>query len=204
MERLYIYIMKKILLILICLLFARMANAQDNQLALDEHNKYIYYQVIDLPGVSADSLNKNAAGFIKMTYNRGGKVSKGNTDNISVKDKFLTQNATAFVKHENGEINYVLNIECKDAKYRFWLTDFVFTPYERDRYGAFVPAKGINLPIETASSKIDKKELSGYLDQTNTFCKQLGERLKQYMAGQRPEIKKTDRPPVKKIVTDKW
>jgi len=199
-ERLYLYIMKRILIIAVCLLFTVSVHAQAPVLALDEHNKYIYYEVVDLPGISADSLNKNSAYFTREEYPKNKSVQISNTSAV-IRDKFLTY--ASFVKHENGEIHYILNIECKDSKYRYWLTDFVFTPYQRDRYGVFVPVTGINIQLENASSKIDKKELAGYLDQTTIFCTQLREKLKKYMA-EGEKTKKLEQPPVKKIVTDKW
>jgi hypothetical protein len=191
--------MKKIAVLVVSLMIAGMANAQKSLLSLDEHNKYIYYQVVDLPGISADSLYKNAAYFIKSAYPKAKSAQSNNS--INIKDKFLTY--TSFVKHENGEMAYMLNIECKDAKYRYWLTDFVFTPYERNRYGVYVPINGIEIPLESAESKVIKKDLDGYFDQTGAFCKQLGEKLKKYMAEDHT-TKKPDQQPAKKIVTDKW
>lgn len=166
---------------------------------MDERNKYIYYQVVDMPGYSADSLDKNAAWFVKSIYPK--TKSKADNSNISIKDKFLT--FTTVVKHESGEIAYTLNIECKDAKYRYWLTDFVFTPYEKNRYGVFVPVNGIEIPLEGTSTRVTQKELEGYFDQTGTFCKQLGEKLKKEMT-EGPLTKKKEPPTVKKVVTDKW
>ena len=179
-------------------MIAGMANAQKSLLSLDEHNKYIYYQVVDLPGISTDSLYKNATYFIKSSFPKTKSTQSSNS--INIKDKFLTY--ASFVKHENGEMSYTLNIECKDGKYRYWLTDFVFTPYERNRYGVYVPVNGIEIPLETAESKVNKKELDGYFDQTGAFCKQLGEKLKKEMT-EGHTTKKTDQP-LKKIVTDKW
>jgi hypothetical protein len=192
--------MKKILLILICLLFARMASAQDNQLALDEHNKYVYYEVVDLPGISADSIHRNSNAFVEITYPKS-KSKQISSAGILVKDKFLIYSPIA--KHESGEITYTLNIECKDSKYRYWLADFVFTPYERNRYSVYVPVNGINIPLESAITKVSQKELNGYLEQTGAFCKQLGIRLKQYMVEDHHLII-PDKQPAKKIVTDKW
>lgn len=198
-ERLYIYTMKRELLIAVCLLLAQMAHAQKKLLQLNEQNKYIYYHVVDLPGISADSLLKNSQGFMESTYPKNKPEQINNTE-IALKDKFLTY--TYIVKHESGEINYTLNVECKDFKYRYWLTDFVFTPYERNRYGVFVPVNGINLPLETAANRLDKKELDGYLNQTGAFCKQLGENLQKYMAEGHHEPKIDKQP--SKVVTDKW
>jgi Domain of unknown function (DUF4468) with TBP-like fold len=190
--------MKKPLVTLVCFLLSRLVNAQIPALALDEHNKYVYYQVIDLPGFSADSLYKNSVYFIQEAYPKK-KPEHGNSS-IMIRDKFLTY--TTLIKHESGEISYTLNIECKDSKYRYWLTDFQFTPYQRDRYGVFVATPGINLPLETAASKIDKKELDSYLSQTAAFCTGLSEQLKKYMADGH-SVKKIDHQPAK-ILTDKW
>lgn len=184
----------------------RMANAQQSLLALDEHNKYIYYHVIDRPGITADSLNSNAITFVKENFPKI-RSRIGTDTSISIKDKFQTYSALSFARHESGQITYTLTIECKNFKYRFWLTDFVFTPFQRDRYGMFVPVNGKDVPLENASSKLDKKELEGYFDQTGLYCEQLGEKLKLYMT-QDHSIKKPkeqqSQPPVKKIVTSKW
>ena len=170
---------------------------------MNEQNKYIYYQVVDMPGFTADSLTKNALYFVKSVYRNIKFKQQSSTDNITLVNKFLPYNVMSFSKHESGEIDYSFNVECKDNKYRYWLTDFTFTPYEKNRYGVFVPKLGINMPLETAISRLDKKELEGYLDQTGTFCKQTGEKLKKYMT----EGAKSNKPaqqPVKKVVTDKW
>ncbi len=194
--------MKRFLLAAIGLFIIRSANAQKNLLSLNEQNKYIYYQVVDMPGIALDSLKKNAEYFIKTTYPKAKPGPEVTAGNFYTSDKFLVYSVATFVKHESGEIAYTLNIECKDSKYRYWLTNFIFTPYEKNRYGVFVPKPGIDLPLETAESKLDKKELNGYFDQTGAFCKQLGEKLKLYMA-EGHGIKKAEKLPAK-VVTDKW
>src|ERR1700712_386888 len=143
--------MKRLLLVVICLVIFCAANAQQIKLALDEHNRYVYYEVVDKGGISADSLYKNAKGFIEQSYPKSKPGSPANYHTL-IKDKFLTY--SALVKHENGEIAYELNIECRDAKYRYWLTNFVFTPYERNRYGMYVPMNGVNVPLETGGPKM--------------------------------------------------
>ncbi len=197
--------MKKIVLFTVCWLTFLAANAQKSLLALDEHNKYIYYQVVDRPGVTADSLNNETVAFVKENFPKI-KSRIGTDTSISIKDKFQTYSALSFARHESGQITYTLTIECKNFKYRFWLTDFVFTPFQRDRYGMFVPVNGKDVPLENASTKLEKKELEGYLDQTGLYCEQLGEKLKLYMT-QNHSTKKSQQPPqrpIKKVVTDKW
>jgi hypothetical protein len=153
-----------------------------------------------MPGIKADSLQKNMVLFMKEFYPKEKSLQITNS-NESVKDKFLTY--TALVKHENGEMAYALNIECKEGKYRYWITNFVFTPYEKNRYGMFVPVNGVAIPLEKASDKLTKKDVEGYFDQTGAFCKQFGDKLKKYMAEGKPQQPKVDKP-VKKIVTEKW
>jgi len=191
--------MKKILLLVAGLAISGMVSAQKSLLSIDENNKYIYYQVVDRPGVSADSLHKNAALFMNDFYPKE-KSLQLSSAGVSVKDKFLTY--TSLVKHENGEMTYALNIECKDGKYRYWITDFVFTPYEKNRYGMFTAVNGVTIPLEKASDKLVKKDVEGYFEQTGAFCKQLGDKLKKYMVEGKaqPKVDKL----VKKIVTDKW
>lgn len=194
--------MKRILFLLTCIAVAWSANAQKALLALDENNKYIYYQVVDQPNATRDSLNRKALSFVRGTYKKI-KTNLTGDSVISIKDKILTYSVLAFAKHESGEIKYTLTIECRDNKYRYWFADFVFTPYYKDRYGNFVPQSGIEIPLEKAISKIDKKELDGYLDQTGAYCKQAGDGLKAFMSQNHLSVKAGTQP-VKKIVTNKW
>ncbi|MDO3628784.1 DUF4468 domain-containing protein [Mucilaginibacter sp. BT774] len=192
--------MKTILLLIASLAISAAVNAQKSLLSIDENNKYIYYQVVDMPGIKADSLQKNMVLFIKEFYPKEKSLQVTNPG-ASVKDKFLTY--TSLVKHENGEMTYALNVECKDGKYRYWVTDFVFTPYEKNRYGMFTPVSGMYITLEKVSDKLPKKDVEGYFEQTGAFCKQLGDKLKKYMAEGKPQQPKENKP-VKKIVTDKW
>ncbi|HJP63723.1 MAG TPA: DUF4468 domain-containing protein [Mucilaginibacter sp.] len=192
--------MKRILILFSCILTFQIVSAQKSLLSLNEQNKYIYYQVVDLPGAGADSLTKKAAAFVAENKLKG-KLSADTT--LVIHDKFQTHSSLSFSKHENGEITYTFTIQCKDSKYRFWFTDFTFIPYERDRYGAFVPVSGKEISLDNASSKLEKKELNGYLDQTGAYCQQMGLKLKDYML-QNHTAKKTAAPVVKKVVTDKW
>lgn len=194
--------MKKLLLSLIVTLLIYSASAQKALLALDENNKYIYYQVVDHPNATKDSLSGKAEAFFKDVFKKDRPVRVGDSS-FAIKDKFLTYSALTFARHESGEIDFIFNIECKDNKYRYWLSDFVFRPYQKDRYGMFVPVNGIEIPLEKASAKLDKKELEGYLDQTGTYCKQMGDNLQAFMI-QNHQSSPKNTPPVKKIVTKKW
>lgn len=129
------------------------------------------------------------------------KIKPVGTTDLSGQGKFLVYGGISILKHEKGEIDYTLNIEFKDQKYRYWLTNFTFIPYERDRYNNYVPKQGISVPLETATSKFDKKDVDGYLDETGVFCKQFNDGIKPYLnkisVAKKEEV-------TKKIVTDKW
>ena len=192
--------MKTLLIGLVGFLFAGNAFAQQNLLSFDEHNKYIYYQVVIMPALPADTLRERGEYFLKTAYPKTVVKSVG-VESLKGEAKFITYGGVSVMRHEKGEVAYEVNIEFKDQKYRFWLTNFVFTPYQRDRYGNFVPQQGVDIPLETASSRLEKKELASYLDETGTFCKQWGDKLKSYML-KVPAQKKEET--VKKVVTDKW
>jgi len=190
--------MKRILILLLLSVYAEITVAQ-KELSFDEHNKYIYYQVVGMPGFAKDTLLSKGLSFIKADYPKTKVTATANQ--ITDRGKFLVYGGASVLKHEDGEITYLLTIECKDQKYRYWITDFVFTPYQRDRYGNFVPEQGINIPLETASSRLDKKEADHYVQEAGAFCKELGDRLKLYIT----EARATRKPEAaKKVVTDNW
>ncbi|MBS1530812.1 MAG: DUF4468 domain-containing protein [Bacteroidetes bacterium] len=194
--------MKRIFLVLAGILLLYTASAQKSLLAQDENNKYIYYQVVDQPNATKDSLVGKVNSFLHEAFKKSKRIQTGDSL-FTVKDKFLTYSAFTFAKHESGEVDFVLNIECKDNKYRYWLTDFVFRPYYKDRYGMFVPENGIEIPLEKASSKLDKKDLEGYLAQTGAYCRQTGDNLKAFMI-QNHQFSKANTQPARRVVTKKW
>lgn len=196
----YLYTMKTILISLFCILTVKITLAQSDLLSFDEHNKYIFYQVVDMPGFSVDSLRDRGVNYLNVVYPKYQLKSKAG-NNLTGEGSFLTYGGVSVLKHEKGEINYTFTIEFKDHKYRYWLTGFVFTPYQRDRYGNFVPQQGIDIPLETADKKLDKKDLAAYLNETGAFCKKFGDGLKQYITNV-PAPKKEEM--TKKVVTDKW
>jgi len=195
--------MKRIIIAAFLILLAKVSPAQQDLLSFDEHNKYIYYQVVDIPGITADSLHGRGWYFLKTTYPKY-KLKNPNAGSITGEGRFMIYNGLSILKHEGGEISYQLNIEFKDQKYRYWLTSFIFTPYERDRYGNFVPKLGIEIPLETAQSKLDKKELDNYLNETGAFCKQFGDKLKLSMTTPLRKEEVVKKEEAKKVVTDKW
>jgi hypothetical protein len=173
--------MKKLFVALLCLCAAKSATAQKDLLSFDEHNKYIYYQVVEQPGLNADTFQNRALYFLKTMYPKNELNKIENPAIINGNGKLLMLTGVSVAKHVDGEISYTFNIEYKDQKYRYWLTDFVFTPYYVDRYGNSVPKPGTEIPLEDGASKLDNGKLANYSIQISNYSKQFGERLKQHM-----------------------
>jgi hypothetical protein len=165
--------MKKIVFALLLLLSVKSAMAQKDSLSFDEHNKYIYYHVVEQPGLTADTFQN------RMPKN---KIKQGGTPgSISGSGKFLLLTGITAAKHVDGEIDYTFHIEYKDQKYRYWLTDFIFTPYKVDRYGNSVPEQGLDVPLEQGAVKLEKNQFSTYLTKTAIYSIQFGGDVKKYM-----------------------
>jgi hypothetical protein len=193
--------MKKQLLAFLLALTINLAYAQKPVLSTDENNKYIYYQVKEMPDTPADTLENRALKFISVNFKKISSLNNNNKAHLVIKSFFKVSEGTAVTKHESGEIAYTLTIESKADKYRYWFTDFVFTPYQRDRYNNYVPTPGITIPLEQAAAKLDKKDFNNCLDQSAEFCKSSGDKLVMAMSAV-PVVKQEKKP--EKIKTDKW
>lgn len=189
--------MRNLFIIFAFVFISSFAFAQKETLALDEHtNKYIYYQVAEQSGTSGHQLFTRCLDGLQKDFSK--KELKAVGDSQIVVTSKLLLNGGMF-KHEEGEIAYKYIIEFRDGKYRYWLTDFVYTPYQRDRYNNYVPVPGKEVTLEQAKNKVDKNLLSNYMDQTLKYCKQAGENLKHYAANAHKQEEKTQ-----KVDTRKW
>lgn len=195
----YIYHMKKTLLLIFCVLIKSItASAQSDSLAMDENNKYIYYQVVTQANTPADSLYKRALVFVKKAY-PAAKLKFKDEDKagatINATGGVLVKKKSMIAMHEDASIDFKLVIEVKDNRYRFWFTDFKLVPYQRDRFANFVPVLGKDEPLETGLPKLNKKDADGYTSILLASLKSMGNKLKAYMqdvqAEPKKEIKKT-------------
>lgn len=197
--------MKNILLAFICVMFAKVAVAQKDSLAFDEHNKYIYYQTVVQDNLIKDTLYRRGLYFMKTAAIKS-KLKLSVTDEaqgvLTGKGSFKITKKALILNSAGGEITYTSRIEVKDAKYRYWFTNFVYIPYQRDRYGMDVPVPGINIPLEEAKDKIDKADLAVYLDKVLQNSRQVGAILKSYML-KTSSLPKEDKG-IKKISTKEW
>jgi len=188
----YIYNMKKIILAALCLFFKiATASAQADSLVMDEHNKYIYYQVVAQPATTADSLQARAIAFAKKAF-AASKLKFKDSDKGTVRATggVLVSKKSSVAMHEDARIDYTMTIEVKDNRYRYWFTDFVIVPYARDRYANFVPVTGKNVALENGLSTLTKKDFDGYTAKLFANIKEIGSKLTTYMKAQAAPAKK--------------
>ncbi|MDN5289320.1 MAG: hypothetical protein JWR38_5594 [Mucilaginibacter sp.] len=197
--------MKNILIAFICILFAKTAVAQKDSLSLDENDKYIYYQTVSQPGLSADTLYNRGLYFMKTAYPKS-KLTLVTADKaqgvLTGKGSFLVSKKAFIATHEDGAINYTVRVEVKDSKYRYWFTDFVYVPYQRNRYNVYEPVPGITIPMEKAKGKIDKSDIDEYLNKILLNSRQGGGALKAYMLKTSALPKENKK--IKRISTKEW
>jgi hypothetical protein len=192
--------MKNLILILLLTGLTKPAWAQKDKLTTDEHDKYIYYQAADMPGLTADTLyNRCLSGLTQYYHGTGfSPVGKERTT-IDIQPTLIVYSNKSLAKHEEGEIAYTLHLEFKNAKYRYWLNDFIFRPYQRNRYSEFEKVPGVEVPLEKVKSKYGDNALANYQEQIVAFAKQIGENLKIYMANLQKESV-----PAEKVNTKNW
>lgn len=198
--------MKKLIAVLILVFCSGATFAQKDSLAFSEDNKYIYYQVVEQPGLSADSLFNRAVYFFDKAYPQStlklGSVNKDkNSLALTGSGNFLVSKKTLLTSHEDGSVTFSMRVDVKEGKYRYWLTDFVFNPYQRNRYNSYESVPGIYIPLEKPDGKIEKKDLNAYLDGILQSSRKIGIKLKEYMLKTPPAKKE---PAVKKISTKDW
>lgn len=188
-------------LLLVITLFSITLSAQQKQFAMADDGKFIYYKVVDSQKISKDVLLQRAKDFV-ATQKKTLQSENQTDSSLTAKGKLVIDKTVLVVGHPSGEITYHLTFEARDAKYRFWLTDFKFIPYQRDRYGNFVAIANIGSPLE---KKVDKLTAGEWKDiQAAAYLKveKLAESLKKFLATD-ATVKKTSKP-VETISTKKW
>jgi hypothetical protein len=171
----------KLSTLVILLFFTATGFAQEKALSTDDRGKLIYYEVVNLKDVSADSLKSRVIAFVKKTP-KSLKLKSADTDSLMYITGKLIINKTALVlSRPSGEVLYNFYVETKDGKYRFWMTDLNFISYQRDRYGNFVPSTTVGIPLETKPGKLNSAEWTGYVKATTRELNVLAERFKEAM-----------------------
>lgn len=194
--------MKLILGVLLFLTCNQLANAQDKPtLPFDDRGKFIHYEVVELKATPLDSLKSRMVNYLKQKKSPVKLTSIVGDTAFTANGKFIINKTLLVMSHPSGEVYYQFKAEIRDHKYRFWLTDFTFIPYVRDRYSNFVPATTVATPLEKIPGKLDASQWKEYQSQTAAFAKELGEKFKSYLAS-----KSVVAAPAKKkeVITKSW
>lgn len=172
----------------------------EEELPLDDRGKYIYYEVVSQKGKTVEELIQAAKAYFKN------KINLSEKDSLYTGKGKLIINKTAFVlTRPSGEVRYQLYLDFKEGKYRFWLTDFSFIPYQRDRYGNFVPATSIGLPLEQKPGKLNAAEWASYRKATAKEAQEFAAHLKQSMLADTAIIQPAAKAiPVQSTKNQKW
>ncbi|UKT62482.1 DUF4468 domain-containing protein [Pedobacter mucosus] len=192
--------MRYTFLFILAFLFTKLS-AQQKQFPIDDIGKFIYYKVVDSQTVSKDSLIQRAKYFINV-FNKNIFKPQSVTDSSILADgKTIIDKTILVAGHPSGEVRYHFVFEARQGKYRFWLTDFEYIPYQRDRYGNYVASTTIGTPLEKTPGKLSSNEWKDILSSCYTKTVKLGEDLEKFLATNRVEK------PKKKtaiISTKKW
>jgi hypothetical protein len=185
-------------LFFVCLL---KANAQQDQLLpVDEHGKFIYYEVVEAKQISRDSLKISVLDFLhKKNPNLKYKSTKGDTAFIAT-GKLIISKTLLVMSHPSGEVLFNFQTEVRAGKYRFWLSDFNFIPYQRDRYGNFVANTTTGIPLESGPGKLNVAQWKEYQVQTAAYAKDFAAKFKVAMAYKADNAA----PAEKKVVRKDW
>lgn len=136
--------------------------AQDTQFPINDMEKYTLTEVVELTGIDKDKLFSNGEKFMKKVkvLNSKKKYYKTEKENYTIRNRgsFYVYRIGSVKKGIGGAVEYDVDLEIKDGKYRYTITNFIFNEYQRNRYGKYEPVKGKYTPLEMAVSSINKKE----------------------------------------------
>jgi len=183
-----------ILTILFRLPVSAQTNTRSEIMPLDERGKYIYYEVVDKTMVPADSLQIRAKEFLTAKKLDALKSTK---DQLTASGKFLISKTAFVLTRPSGEVEYSFVFELKEGKYRFWLTDFAFIAYKRDRYANYVPATVKGVPLEKEPGKLNAAEWTSYIAAASKQADLFANDFKQYLSvGKKTAVQPKAKPSV--------
>lgn len=182
-----------------CLSISAQTSTKAELMPLDERGKYIYYEVVEKNTVPADSLQIRAKEFLAAKKLDAVKPTK---DQLTASGKFLISKTAFVLTRPSGEVLYNFVFELKEGKYRFWLTDFAFIAYKRDRYANYVPATVKGVPLEKEPGKLNAAEWTSYIAAASKQADLFAADFRQYLS----VCKKTEVQPKAKpsVSTKSW
>lgn len=157
-------------------------------LPVDEQGKFIYYELVVVKQEGKEVLKERVSQLLKKPFKDVKlKMIQGDTVFMAT-GKFVISKTLLVMSHPSGEILYNFQTEVKEGKYRFWLTDFQFVPYQRDRYGNFVAGTNKGVPLESNPGKLNVAQWKEYQVQTAKYALQFAKEFKDYMTNKAPQV----------------
>lgn len=151
--------MKKIVLIFFVGIFCN-AFGQEFTFPIDETGKYIFSEVVEIPGMSKEQEFENGVAFMKKikVLNSKKKHLIKDSENFTIENKgsFLVYNINSVKTGIDGAVEYDIQLEFKDGRYRYTITNFLFNEYKRNRYAKYVPTSKF-APLEMEASSLNKR-----------------------------------------------
>jgi hypothetical protein len=181
--------------------FINSLSAQEKQFSKDENGKFIYYKVVDSQILSKTILLESAKNFVLSANKKTMKFESGTDSSVLAKGKMIIDKTILVAGHPSGEVSYDFVFEAREGKYRYWLTNFEYIPYQRDRYGNFVATTTIGSPLEKSTDKLNAGSWKDIQTSTYTKVVKFGDSFKKFLATDR----KNPEPAKKETVsTKKW
>ncbi len=189
-------------LFIVFLLNASCAFAQNPIFPIDDSGKYIFSDVIIVSGVDQADLFKKGEKYIQQlkihnsTQNNLHKNHEQHT--LFNKGSLVVHNFGSIKNSISGVVEFDMILEFKDEKCRYTITNFIFNPYKRNRYGKFESISGKYTPLEKEVSRLNKKEWAKHRKEVYNYSQDLIKSLTRAISH-----KETDQP--KKIIkSDNW
>lgn len=191
----------KYIIILLLLACSINLSAQQKQFSKDDNGKFIYYKVVDSQSLSKDTLLLRARSFVNVAYKKSMAQESVTDSSVLAKGTMVIDKTILVAGHPSGEVSYNFVFEARNGKYRFWLTDLLFIPYQRDRYGNFVATTKVGVPLERTPGKLSAGAWKDIVNSAYNKIEKFGEDFKKYLATNRVEKakKKTET-----ISTKQW
>ncbi|WP_293310312.1 DUF4468 domain-containing protein [Pedobacter sp. UBA5917] len=191
----------KYIIIILLLAFSIDLSAQQKQFSKDDNGKFIYYMVVDSQSFSKDTLLQRARSFVNVAYKKSMAQESVTDSSVLAKGTMVIDKTILVAGHPSGEVSYNFVFEARNGKYRFWLTDLLFIPYQRDRYGNFVATTKVGVPLERTPGKLSAGAWKDIVNSAYNKIEKFGEDFKKYLATNRVEKAKKK---AETISTKQW
>jgi hypothetical protein len=183
--------MKKIVILFILFPFACSTVAQEN---ID--TPWDIYSVVDTDSITTVVLWQNAKSFLQEKEGCT-LVSEDSTNSVKATCGFWAYKSK-LLKSIDGRIFFNVLIETKENRYRYFINDFHFMPYSRNRYSRYEANKNETKPLHELNSK-QSKTWKGYQEEAKLFGAELAKELEKSMIFQQSTTK-----PDEKVQEKEW